>query len=223
MENTCATIENDQQLSPKGIFCGIRICSGISRAVRIIREEYSIATIIHTASPSKLLITLALATLINHHAYSQSQNEIDYAIHANIVYRFTKYIDWPDYKKSGDFIIGIVGDSPLYEQLKNFITNKKVGNQKIVIRKFPSSLSTYDCHILFITEEKSNSLKKIAENTKGTSTLLVSESNGLARKGSCINFIVIEDHLKLEINKTNIEERDLNIATELLSLGIIVK
>jgi hypothetical protein len=66
-------------------------------------------------------------------------------------------------------------------------------------------------------------VKKIAATTRGTSTLLVSESDGLARKGSCINFVLIEDHLKLEINKNNIEERDLSIATELLSLGILVK
>jgi hypothetical protein len=86
-----------------------------------------------------------------------------------------------------------------------------------------SSETSYNCHILFIAEDKSGSVKKIAATTKGTSTLLVSESDGLARKGSCINFVLIEDHLKLEINKNNIEERDLNIATELLSLGILVK
>lgn len=161
-------------------------------------------------------------TLITYHQ-SYSQVDMDYAIHANIVYRFTKYIDWPHSKKNGDFVIGIVGDSPLFEELKQFIADKKVGSQKIVIKKYSPALTSYNCHILFITEEKSNSLKKIAEKTKGTSTLLVSESDGLARKGSCINFIVIEDHLKLEINKKNIEQRDLSIATELLSLGIIVK
>jgi len=116
-----------------------------------------------------------------------------------------------------------VGDSPLYKELKNFIANKRVGTQKIVLKQFPASQLTFDCHILFITEDKRNSLKKIAASTKGSSTLLVSESDGLARKGSCINFVVIEDHIKLEINKTNIEERDLSIATELLSLGILIK
>lgn len=167
------------------------------------------------------LLFLACVAFVNLSSYCQS--DFDYAIHANIVYRFTKYIDWPEDKKNGDFVIGIVGDSPLYEELKRFIANKKVGAQKIVIKRFPPSLTSYNCHILFITEEKSSSLKKIAEHTRGTSTLLVSESDGLARRGSCINFIVIEDHLKLEINKTNIEQRDLSIATELLSLGIIVK
>jgi len=169
----------------------------------------------------KLLALGVMVVFTNLQIFAQSN--MDYAIHANIVYRFTKYIDWPESKKQGDFVIGIVGDSPLYDELKNFIANKKVGSQKIKIKSFPSSESIFNCHILFITEEKSNSLKKIVASTKGTSTLLVSESEGLARRGSCINFVVIDERIKLEINRNNIVERDMNIATELLSLGIIVK
>jgi hypothetical protein len=147
----------------------------------------------------------------------------DYALYANIIYRFTKYIDWPDNKKSGDFIIGIVGDSPLEQELKRLSATKTVGNQKIVVVKMSPSASSYNCHILFISDEESGSVKKIAVATAGTPTLIVSETNGLARKGSCINFITVDDRLKLEINKTNIEQRNLRIASELLELGIIVK
>ncbi len=38
----------------------------------------------------------------------KAQDEINYAVYANILYRFTKYIDWPDDKKNGDFVIGLV-------------------------------------------------------------------------------------------------------------------
>jgi hypothetical protein len=154
---------------------------------------------------------------------SQAQQVMDYAIQANIIYRFTKYIDWPESRKTGDFIIGIVGDSPLTEQLKSFIANKTAGNRKIVIKKFSSSAETYNCHILFISEDESDNLKKIAARTSGSPILLVTESEGLALKGACINFIIVSDHLKLEINKNNIEQRDLNIASELLQLGKLVR
>jgi hypothetical protein len=151
------------------------------------------------------------------------QHETDYAIYASIIYRITKYIDWPDNKKSGDFIIGIVGESPLYDELKTVSANKKVGNQKIVVSKMSPSANTYNCHILFISEEESGSLKKIALLTAGASILIISESGGLARKGSCINFITVDERLKLEINKGNVEQRNLGIASELLALGIIIK
>jgi hypothetical protein len=153
----------------------------------------------------------------------QAQTTSDHAIQANIIYRFTKYVDWPNDRKGGDFIIGIVGDTPLYDALKSFIVNKTAGSKRIVIRKYASNCTSYDCHILFVSEDESDRLKKIANCTLNSPVLLVSESDGLAHKGSCINFIIVDDRLKLEINKTNIEKRNLSIASELLQLGILVK
>ena len=148
---------------------------------------------------------------------------MDYAVHANVIYHFTKYIDWPGNMKSGDFIIGIVGESPLLDKLKIFIANKTVGNQRIVIRKYSRSAQSFNCHILFIGDDESGSLKKIAAGTAASSILIVTETEGLCRKGSCINFVIVDDRLKLEINKKIIEQRHLGIATELLNLGTVVK
>ncbi|MGV3507827.1 MAG: YfiR family protein [Sphingobacteriaceae bacterium] len=147
----------------------------------------------------------------------------DYAIKANIIYHFTKYIDWPESKKSGEFIIGIIGETRLYNELQKIIADKRVGNQKIVIKKFSESANVNSCHILFISDDQSSSLKSIVGRTAGRSVLLVSESDGLARRGSCINFDVVSERLKLEVNKNNIEERNLSIANELLKLAILVK
>lgn len=154
---------------------------------------------------------------------ARAQPSHEYAVHANIIYHFTKYIDWPDNKKTGDFIIGVIGDSPLYDELEKNVANKKVGDQKIRIQKISASATSFNCHILFISDDESSSIKKIAGATFGTAVLLVSETEGLAKKGACINFTIAADHLKLEINKNNIEKRKLNIASELLQLGKIIK
>ena len=154
---------------------------------------------------------------------SQAQQPADYEIQANIIYRFTKYIKWPDTKKTSDFIIGIVGDSPLSDALKVFTAGKTAANRKIIIKRFSASAAIFDCQILFISGDESNNLKKIALKTASNPLLIVTEEDGLALKGSCINFTVVADHLKLEINKNNIEQRDLNIASELLQLGTVVK
>ncbi|HZG00846.1 MAG TPA: YfiR family protein, partial [Chitinophagales bacterium] len=65
---------------------------------------------------------------------AKAQGPTDYSVHANIVYRFTKYIDWTPAKKTGDFVIGVVGESPLIDKLKQITSNKKVGEQKIVVK-----------------------------------------------------------------------------------------
>ncbi len=181
----------------------------------------NVKTLFFDKSGFKLLCIAVLSLLSFSTSYAQ--RETDYKVHANIIYRFTKYIEWPANKKSGDFIIGIVGDSPLFEDLKNLSANKTVGNQKIVVIKMSPSANSYNCHILFIGEEESGRLKRIANLTSGAAILIVSESDGLARKGSCINFITVDERLKLEINKSNVEQRNLLIASELLELGTIIK
>lgn len=154
---------------------------------------------------------------------ASAQQASDYTVHANIIYHFTKYIDWPANKKNGEFLIGIIGDSPLYDELQKTMANKTAGGQKIVVKKFSSGEAALGCHILFISEDKSSSMKKIAAQTAGSPVLLVSEQEGLAQRGACINFVIVSERLKLEINKNNIEQRSMSIASELLKLGKVVK
>lgn len=154
---------------------------------------------------------------------TQAQQGKGYSVHANIIYHFTKYINWPDKMKTGDFVIGLVGESPLYDELKKVALNKTVGSQRMVVKRYDASAASIRCHILFISDDEYGSLKKIVANTAGEPVLLVTETEGAARKGACINFVLVDDRLRLEINKTNIEKRDLNIATELLQLGTVIK
>jgi hypothetical protein len=173
--------------------------------------------------PAIRLFGIAIIFTVMPFFKSSAQHSMSYAIHANIIYHFTKYVDWPEERKSGDFIIGVVGDTPLFDELKKIIAGKTVGNQKIVIRKFSMSQTAFDSHILFIPEDESSNLKKILAKTTERPVLLVGEEEGMSTRGTCINFVIASDKLKLEINKKNIESRNLSIASELLSLGKIVK
>ena len=163
-----------------------------------------------------LLLLLPASILI-------AQKETGYVVQANIIYRFTKYIDWPTASKQGDFNIAVVGDSPMYDELKKSIAGKMVGTQKITVKKLSCSEPVYNCQILFLSNDACKNIKKIVANTSNAPVLLVSEQDGMAQKGSCINFVISSDRLKLEINQNNIEQRTLSIASELLQLGKIVK
>ncbi len=151
-----------------------------------------------------------------------AQQVTDYKVQANIIYRFTKYIEWPENKNGGDFVIGIIGDTPLYDELSTLTINKSIGNQRIVIKKLRANAASYNCQMLFISQEESSGLKRIALLTGDQPVLLITEDHGLAKKGSCINFIIVDDRLKLEINKNNILSRNLNVASELLMLATII-
>jgi hypothetical protein len=165
-----------------------------------------------------LYIFLYIATLP---VYAQQRK--GHAVQANIIYHFTKYINWPGHMKSGDFVIGVIGEPHLAEELEKAVARKTAGSQRIVVQLFNTGESQYPCHILFLADAESNYLKKLVAATSDQPVLLVSETEGAAHRGSCINFVIVDDRLRLEINKTNIDKRNLSIATELLQLGKVIK
>lgn len=138
------------------------------------------------------------------------------------MYHFTKYVDWPEAKKSGDFVIGVVGNSDIYKELETIAATKKAGTQTIVIKKISSPSEAASCHIAFISASQSGSLDQYLQSTASKPVLIVTEKNGLAKKGAGINFIIADEKLKFEINKSSVESNSLKVSGDLLKLGIVL-
>lgn len=152
----------------------------------------------------------------------KAQQDIDYTFYPKYVYHFTKYIDWPANKKTGDFVIAIVGESDATKALKQFFVGKKVGNQNIVVKYMHSDADFTGVHIVFVSSKSSSQLSGIASRVSAAKALLVSEKEGFARKGADISFFIKDEKLKFEINKSVIENKGLKIATELIKLAVVV-
>ena len=148
--------------------------------------------------------------------------ETNYKIHAMFMYHFTRYIEWPENKTTGDFVIGVYGNSEITKELEATALTKKANGRPIVIKKLKSSSEASQCHIIFIASSQSNEVQALQQTLGNSPVLLVSEKPGLAKKGSGINFIISDDKLKFEINKSSIETKTLKVSGDLLKLGLIV-
>ncbi len=143
-------------------------------------------------------------------------------IQTSYIYNFTSYISWPEAEKSGDFIIGVLGNGPIQNELNTLALTKKVITQAIVIKNFSSARDIEKCQILIITESKSSQLSEVITKLSGTPTLVITESPGLASKGSGINFVMKEGKMLFELNKGRIEKNGLKINTKLTALAVLV-
>ena len=141
---------------------------------------------------------------------------------AVFVYNFTRYIDWPEEYKQGNFVIGLLGETSITSELNKVAATKKAVNQTIEIKKFSSLNDISECHILYVSSKNSGDLASAIQKTKGRSTLVITEKEGLAAKGAGISFKVIANRQKFELNKGNIEKRKMTVGSALLSLAIVV-
>lgn len=169
------------------------------------------------------IITLFIAFLCFSSVFGQSgEKDPNVKIKAIFLYNFTKYIVWPSDYKQGDFVIGVLGESSLINELNKMAETKKVGSQKIVIKKYSSVSAIQRCHMLCIPKESSSSLNEVIKKLYGSSTLIVTDKEGLAKTGSAINFKVEASKQKFELNTANAKKYNLKVSANLSALAIVV-
>ena len=142
---------------------------------------------------------------------------------ALFIYNFAKNVEWPASYNKHEFVIGIYGNSGIIEELNKISRKKKVNNKIIIVKKINSIASISKLNILYIPASKSPQISEIFAKARNKPILIITDKPGLAKKGSCINFIRIKGDLKFEINKLNIRKKVLKIDNSLLRLGILIQ
>lgn len=135
------------------------------------------------------------------------------------IYQFTKYIEWcPDYQ-TGDFVIGVLGDSPIIGELNTISQNKKVVNQAIIVKRFSDVQDISKCNILFIAEDMNNYFSSVCSKLNSTCTVIICEKEGMAQNGAAINFVENEGKIFFELNKHAFSSRLLKVNNQLSNLA----
>lgn len=170
-----------------------------------------------------IFLSLCLAAALLFSGKTKAQ-ETDYKAYTLFVYNFMKYIEWPEASAKGDFVVGVMGDSPIFNELQTLAKTKKARGRNIVVKKIATADDANSCHLVYIAPSKSSQLKTIKEKVKGKPVLLVGEREGLAEKGAALSFVTLEDDmLKFDINKNAIEQQNLKIPSSLIALGVVVR
>ena len=152
----------------------------------------------------------------------QAKGQDIHKFHSIFIYNFSKFIQWPTEYKKGDFVIGVLGNSPVTQHLKSMAASKKVGDQHFSIVRYNKPEDIRRCHILYIPTAQSANLEACKATLAGTSTLIITDKPGLGKNGSGINFLVVDGKPKFELNKSAAEERNLKVSTELAKLAILI-
>jgi len=149
--------------------------------------------------------------------------ETDYKAYTLFIYNFMKYVEWPEAQSKGDFVLAVMGDSPISKELQALATAKKIKGRNIILRKCNTVEDTYGCHLVFVPNSKSSMVKALKDQTKDKPVLIVGEREGLAKKGAGLSFVTLDDdELKFDINKKEIEGHQLKISSQLVSLGTVI-
>lgn len=167
---------------------------------------------------TKILLSLILIVSLSSASYT---TEYGFKICSLYLYKFTQLVEWPTQNNKKEFVIGVIGVSPLIPELEKYIASKNnysVIKYKVIRINDITKIS--DCDLLFITKSKSDTVAQVVKTEEGKPTLIVTEQPGLIKRGACVNLIEEEgSSLKIQINKASIESHHLKASSDLIKLS----
>jgi hypothetical protein len=167
----------------------------------------------------KKLILMVFIILFSFVSYSQEAS-FEKA-ECLFIYNFTRYIEWNNVNT--EFVIGVLDDYSVYNELIVYTSNKYVKSYKITIKKINSIDEIQNIQILIIgrkSRSKCEEIKKIADNSQ---ILTINTGDDNITDYSCIGFRMVDDKMKFTLHKKNVISAKLQMLASLEKMGIVLE
>ena len=136
------------------------------------------------------------------------------------IYNFSRLIEWPANYRTGNFVIGILGQSEVANELEAYTKGKKVGTQNIEIIRYKAPSEIQNCHILFVPFSRTKQVSEVLAVMNGKSTLIITEKSGALDEGSAINFVILEDKMRFELKPENANKFGIKFSSKLAEMSL---
>lgn len=170
--------------------------------------------------PFRIALLLAPLLLCSVQQQRDAEKDTTAILQANYLYNIAKLVEWKDTgMREGNFIIGLIGGTNLYQELIKQYATRTIGRQPIEVRKLPRNAEVDRCHILFVGRSDLHLLPEIYKRMQGKPTMIVTEYTGALDDGAVVNFVQVNNLLKYELSLANAQKHGLVVGSTLKNLA----
>lgn len=143
-------------------------------------------------------------------------------VKAGFLYHFAAFVNWPDATPTDPIVIGILGADEIETELGRILAAKRSSGKPITVRRLRAGENPAGVHILFVGASESQRLERLVAATRGSPTLIVSDTPEGLERGAMINFVTGE-RVQFEISLDSAHQGGLRLSPRLLSVAVRVK
>lgn len=172
---------------------------------------------------------IALAALVSLAAASSTRAQagpsVEYQVKAAFLFSFTKFIEWPSdafHSSNAPITLCVFRHDPFGSALDEIIQGKTVNNHQVLARRVNELPDLKSCQLVFVGKEEDKGLSEVLNSLKGTSALVVGETDGFAERGGGVQFFLEASQLRFAINVDAVQRARLTVSSKLLVLAKIV-
>lgn len=145
----------------------------------------------------------------------------EYQVKAAYLLNFARFVEWPSnvLPASSPLNIVVVGHDPFGGALDDVLRRRSVNGHPIQLRhlRWDDVLTPYQ--IVFISASEEAHLRHILNNLGRNSVLTVSDIDRFSLLGGVIEFRMVGNRVRFDINRTPALAAQLNISSKLLSVA----
>ena len=174
-----------------------------------------------------LIIAAQLTVFLSSSVSTASEAQIEEStLKAVYIEKFTRFVEWPKESEIDDtskpFIIGIIGENSLEPTLRKIFSARKIRDKNVIIRRMSGTDEIDDCHLLYISNISKEKLQTVLSSVKDKPILTISDTESFAMSGVLINFYVVNNRLRFEINEMAVRKSHLTFSYRLMQIAKIV-
>lgn len=166
----------------------------------------------------KIFGLILLMALMSTKGFTQSQ----YKLYSGFIYHFATKTQWPAAQRNGDFVIGVLGSSPIIGELNKLAAVRKVGSRKIVVKKYNSVAEMKGCHIVFVPSTKMSMVSSVSSKAKPMHAMVITETASGMKKGAIVGFTkdASSGTVRFKLNNQYASASGLTVSNDLKRLAI---
>jgi hypothetical protein len=175
---------------------------------------------------SRTVAALIGCLVLGGSAAAQSQApSLEYAVKATYLYKFIPFVTWPDsafVTETSPFLICVTGHDPFDHLLADAIAGQRVGARPVLLEHPAIVTAATKCQILYIGGSAGQSVAQALQAVAGTPVLTVTDSGLGGRAKGVIDFTVVAEHVRFDIDDAAAAANGLTLSSKLLSLAVHV-
>jgi len=160
---------------------------------------------------------LAFAVILSAPAL-KAQPSLEYAVKAAYLAKFAPFIEWPDGTfpdAAAPLTLCILGSDPFGAELDRAVAGQKDGDHPMVLRRITAIEATTGCQLLFTNDAPL--AQQALEQVRTRPVVTVTDSS--LRTRGVISFVMVDNHVRFDIDKSAADAVGLNISSKLLALA----
>jgi hypothetical protein len=146
---------------------------------------------------------------------------LESAVKATYLYKLPEFVSWPPGSiPSDNFMLCVVGHDPITDLLEQAVQGQTVQDRRVMLQRYNAIDANPGCQLMYVAGSAIPSVATVLSVVRGMPVLTVTDGQTEPGAMGMINFILVQGHVRFEINRNAAVASRLGISSKLLTLAV---